>query len=324
MCQLLLIYLSCCCLLLVAATTELPEDVATTDASFGYPDEGITLQELGKPSPEEEQLMASLKVNWLPMALGADPDKELTRQVDEVSKQHEADENVEEEDEVEEEEEEDMLESAPRDGNVCPITAEKGLTRLIRNARPLLDLPRLSNILANAREDGKVSDLFRLLRSDQFKERVRQLRNTKEQGALRDYVCQSLKLNHTYYIEYVRLLINVQNTEPVTSPLPNRRRGVRGLLQDLRDALPRAQLRDLYRRQLVEDRELATAVRRIRSLKFRLLLANVRALPEYRVVRNDLELAGVPLQLLLNLVSNALGWGSLDVGTETEILSGLA
>ncbi|ALC38187.1 CG9021 [Drosophila busckii] len=209
----------------------------------------------------------------------------------------------------------------PRDGNTCPTNSERGLTRLIRNARAQLPIERMRNILANARDDAEVAALLRLVRSDQFKERVQSLRSTKEQGVLRDYICRALRLNHSYFLEFVRSFINTQATEPASSKLPQRRPGVRGLLLDLRDALPRGQLRDMYRRQLAADRDLADAVRRLRGPEFRRLLSNVRALAEYRVVRTELEKAGVPLQALLNLVSNALGWGNADMGSEVDILS---
>lgn len=213
-------------------------------------------------------------------------------------------------------------ETAPRDGtDACPINAERGLTRLIRNARPLLPLDRLRNIIGHAVvDDAEVRDLVKLLRNDQFRERVKQLRATREKGILRDYICQALKLNHAYFLDYVRVFLNLNTMEAPTGPKPqSRRKGVRGLLQDLRDALPRRELRDLYRQQLARDNELSTAVRRIRSNEFRRLLSNVRGLPEYRVVRRELERAGVPLQDVLNLVSNALGWGPIDMGGETLI-----
>lgn len=222
---------------------------------------------------------------------------------------------------LEQTENEQPTELVPRDGtDACPISAERGLTRLIRNARPLLPVERLGNILGHAADDAEVRELLVLLRSDQFRERVKALRATREEGILRDYICQGLKLNHVYFLDFVRVFLNWNTTQRPSGPKPQgRRRGVRGLLQDLRDALPRNQLRDLYRRQLATDNELSAAVRRIRSTEFRRLLGNVRALPEYRVVRSLLERAGVPLQEVLNLVSNALGWGPLDLGGETLI-----
>ncbi|XP_064553982.1 uncharacterized protein LOC135439232 [Drosophila montana] len=310
----LLVYLSCS-MLLVAAVTELPEETIATDADFEFP-EGYTLSELDEPSAQGSDLMMAHKINWSVYDTG------LGRQAREVHQPeqlptpatHSTTEGA-----THTEEEQSSL---PRDGDACPSSAKRGLTSLIRSARPLLPAERLRNILANAREDAEVRELLELLRSDQFKERVTRLHNTKEKGVLQDYVCQALKLNHAYYLEYVRLLFNAQTSEPPSSPLPNRRKGVRGLLQDLRDALPRAQLRELYRRQLASDKDLSEAVRRIRGTEFRRLLSNVRALPEYRAVRDDLQKAGVPLQQVLNLVANALGWGALDLGSETEILSG--
>lgn len=223
--------------------------------------------------------------------------------------------------ELEQTENVEPTELVPRDGtDACPINAERGLTRLIRVARPLLPVERLGNILGHAADDAEVRELLVLLRSDQFRERVKALRATRDEGILRDYICQGLKLNHAYFLDYVRVFLNWNIAQRPSGPKPQgRRRGVRGLLQDLRDALPRNQLRDLYRRQLATDNELSTAVRRIRSPEFRRLLGNVRALPEYRVVRSQLERAGVPLQEVLNLVSNALGWGPIDIGGETLI-----
>ncbi|EDW63630.1 uncharacterized protein [Drosophila virilis] len=310
----LLVYLSCS-MLLVAAVTELPEETITTDAYSEFP-EDYTLSELEEPSAEESDLMMVHKINWSVY------DTPFGRQAREVHQPEQlADPASHSATEVESHAEKEQS-SLPRDGNACPSSAERGLTSLIRKARPLLPAERLRNILANAREDGEVRELLQLLRSDQFKERVTRLHNTKEKGVLRDYVCQTLKLNHAYYLEHVRLLFNAQSSEPPSSPLPNRRKGVRGLLQDLRDAVPRAQLRELYRRQFASDKDLSEAVRRIRGTEFRRLLSNVRALPEYRAVRDDLQKAGVPLQQVLNLVATSLGSPTLDLGSETEILSG--
>ncbi|XP_034473258.1 uncharacterized protein LOC117780728 [Drosophila innubila] len=341
----LLTYLSCC-LLLVAGITVIPESVeeAMTESSFEFP-EDFTLHELGEPTSEEDHVMTAHKINWMPIAQGVDPvnmreardlehvmqplevisetvptDSIPAKQISVVQTKVKEDLTVEQVENVEVEEVEEQEEDhVPREGSACPSNAERGLTRLIINARPLLPVERLRNILAHAKEDAEVRDLLKLLRSDEFKERVSRLRGTKEKGVLRDYVCQGLKLNHAYFMDYVEMFLNIQTTEMSSSPVPNRRKGVRGLLQDLRDALPRAQLRDLYRRQLAVDKELNTAVRRIRSSEFRRLLSNVRALPEYRAVRSDLEKAGVPLQQILNLVSNALGWGTIDMGSETII-----
>ncbi|KAM8715532.1 hypothetical protein ACLKA7_002564 [Drosophila subpalustris] len=325
----LLTYLSCC-LLLVAGTVvpehQSAEDEAITESPFVC-GEDLIWPELGEPTSEEDSVMTAQKINWMPVAQGQDvvhirAARDVAHAMEVTSEKTEVPKDAENKEEVKGEEEKVLVEDlGPRDGSACPSNAERGLTRLILNARPLLPADRLRQILVHAKEDAEVRELLKLLRSDEFKERVARLRATKEEGVLRDYMCQGLKLNHAHFVDYVRVFLNIQTTETSASPLPNRRRGVRGLLQDLRDALPRAQLRDLYRRQLAVDKELNTAVRRIRSSEFRRLLSNVRALPEYRAVRSELEKAGVPLQQILNLVANALGWGSLDMGSETIFLS---
>ncbi|XP_017857274.1 PREDICTED: uncharacterized protein LOC108609981 isoform X2 [Drosophila arizonae] len=294
----LLIQISCS-LLLVAAISWEPEETFTTVDSFEFP-AGFPMPELGEPSAQERDLMMAHKINWLAT------DEPQSRQARAV-------------------EQEEPVTPTPveeiKAGNECPIDNERGLTALIRNARPLLPADRLRNILANAREDPEVRALVKLLRSEQFQERVVRLNQIKEKIDQKDFLCRTLKLNYGYYMEYVRMLFNAQLSETPSSPLPNRRKGIRGLLLDLRDALPRAVLRDLYRRQLASDKELVTAVRHIRSREFRRLLINLRALPEYRALRDDLLKVGVPLQQLLSLMSNALGWSNLDLGTELDLVT---
>ncbi|XP_023166330.2 uncharacterized protein LOC111596365 [Drosophila hydei] len=287
-----------CSLLLVAAIAGLPEETFTTVDSFEFPSD-YTLSELDEPNAQETDLMMAQKVNWLPI------DEHLSRQVREVQEPEQVAPTKAEE---------------VKAGSECPIDAERGLTALIRNARPLLPADRLRNILANAREDPEVRALVMLLRSEQFKERVMRLSQIKEKIVQKDFLCRTLKLNHAYYVEYLRMLFNAQLSETASSPLPNRRKGIRGLLMDLRDALPRAELRDLYRRQLATDKELAAAVRQIRSTEFRRILINLRALSEYRALRDELLKVGVPLQQILSLISNALGWPSLDLGSELDFV----
>ncbi|KAH8404342.1 hypothetical protein KR222_002881 [Zaprionus bogoriensis] len=309
----LLTYLSCCLLLVSGTSLAEPEE------------EYFEPVEPADTVPCGAAVFGQQKINWSPSAEGEDPLHQLVRKTRAAEQQVSTEVADSELSVTTDQPEQDVTAqteaTAPRDDAACPSSAERGLTRLIRNARPLLPLDRLRNILAHAAEDAEVRELLKLLRSEQFKERVKRLRATREEGILRDFICQGLKLNHGYFLEYVRVFLNLNTQERPTGPLPQRRRGVRGLLQDLRDSLPRAQLRDLYRRQLAADSELATAVRRLRSSEFRRLLSNVRGLPEYRVVRIELERAGVPLQEVLNLVANALGWGALDLGSETLIVS---
>jgi len=214
---------------------------------------------------------------------------------------------------------EDVL--LPKDNKECPNNAERGLTNLVRVARPLLPVPRLRNILANALEDAQVQDLVKLLRSDGLKAQVQRLRATKEHQVLQDFICRRLKLDPSYHVDFVRVFLDVNTFDPPTSKLPNRRPGVRGLLLDIRDALPRSVLRDMYLRLYASDSELASAVRLIRGSEFRRILRDLRSLKEYRSVSADLEKAGVPLRQLNQLVANALGWTTVDMGSETVIWS---
>lgn len=301
-----LIYLSCCILL-----------VAGHSVVYDYIDAESPFQEVPEIDDDHEKVLPCEDAPHYPELIRDRRDLEVsTPEVDvELT-------TLEPVVDLRVEPQQEQNETEPRDGiDACPINAERGLTRLIRNARPLLPLDRLRNIIGHAvADDAEVRDLLKLLRNDQFRERVKILRATREDGILRDYICQALKLNHAYFLDFVRVFLNINTMEAPTGPKPQgRRKGVRGLLQDLRDALPRKELRDLYRRQLAGDNELSTAVRRIRSNEFRRLLSNVRGLPEYRVVRRELERAGVPLQEVLNLVSNALGWGPIDMGGETLV-----
>ncbi|XP_017115234.1 uncharacterized protein LOC108137820 [Drosophila elegans] len=307
------------CLLLVAGhsvedaqdTKELL-DSTTPSVDEGFPNGSDELTEL--PEPLASSPMDVNKINWLPVW----EEHELSRSAREVVEQP-ADTFLTPEPSSPQATVEDAL--LPKENKECPNNAERGLTNLIRVARPLLPAPRLRNILANAVEDPQVRNLVALLRSDGFKTQVQRLRATKQHQVLHDYICRRLKLDPTYYVEFVRVFLDVHISDPPTSKLPNRRPGVRGLLQDLRDALPRATLRDMYRRLYASDSELSSAVRLIRSSEFRRMLRDLRSLKEYRSLSDEMEKAGVPLRQLQQLVINALGWTTVDMGAETVIWS---
>ncbi|EDW76356.1 uncharacterized protein Dwil_GK15414 [Drosophila willistoni] len=210
-----------------------------------------------------------------------------------------------------------------RDGNVqtCQSPQESGIPRLLRTALPVLPADKLQNILANAvQSDAQVKNLVQLLRSDAFRQQVQNLRATKEYKTLQDYVCQRLKLDYSNYLIYVRVFLNIYIDSKPTSDLPNRRPGVSGLLQDLRNALPRTQLRDLYVRLYAVDRELSESVRLIRGREFRNVLRDIRITKEYISIREELRKADVPLQRVANLVSTALGWSNNDMGEEIVVV----
>ncbi|XP_030377806.1 uncharacterized protein LOC115626567 [Scaptodrosophila lebanonensis] len=287
--------------------------------------------ELSELTPEEQVTMEP-KINWLPVWVPPEVHEQdfLARQARDVEPEIAITLNP---DAVESltieplKEEHDTTTVAPleereRDGDgECPSTTQRGLMKLIRDARSLLPADSLRNILANAVSDPEVRQLITLLRGDDFRARVARLRSTKEHNSLLEFICKRLRLNYDYYVDWARIFLSIQQTVEPTKPLPNRRRGVRGLLLDLRDELPRKALRDLYSRQLAADGQLATAVRLIRSTEFRRLLREYRARREYREVRALLERAGVPLQQVLQLVASALGWGNVDLGGETLILN---
>ncbi|EDW28260.1 GL19108 [Drosophila persimilis] len=348
----LLFYLLSGCLLLlfVAGESSLEEQsseeiVMDTTAIYleDFPAVSAELMELGEPSVDEQNVMTAQKINWMPVWQEQDQDNprvarqvmeesSTERQVLPTSSTEKASYTAKNEvssteaiSTVMETTTKNSLEEllSTRDNKECPSTAQRGLTNLIRVARPMLPAAELRNIFANAVEDPQVRDLLTLLKSNPFKEQVALLRSTKQHQMLQDYICRRLKLDPAYYFDYVRIFLNIHTTEAPTSPLPNRRKGIRGLLQDVRDVLPRTALRDLYLRMYASDAELSNAVRLVRSLEFRRLLQDVRSLKEYRGLTGDLEKAGVPLRQIQQLVASALGWATLDatLGAETVIFA---
>ncbi|XP_017041239.1 uncharacterized protein LOC108088097 [Drosophila ficusphila] len=310
------------CLLLIAGhSAEEPQetqsqewlDTTTPLVDEGFPSGSHELPELPEPIVDGE-LVEAQKINWLPVWEEQEHPR-FARAVDEVpSVPTLTGGSSTPKDTVE-----DVL--VPKDNKDCPNDADRGLTNLIRVARPLLPAARLRNILANAAEDSQVRDLIKLLRSDGLKAQVQRLRATKQHQVLHDFLCRRLKLDPAYYVDFARLFLDVHVSEPPTSKLPNRRPGIRGLLLDLRDAVPRATLRDMYLRLYSSDSELAAAVRLIRGSEFRRLLRDLRSLKEFRTLADELEKAGVPLRQVQQLVTNALGWSTVDLGAETLIWS---
>ncbi|XP_041448186.1 uncharacterized protein LOC111081499 [Drosophila obscura] len=353
----------CLLQLLVAGDSSLEEQSSEETTAIyleNFPALSAELMELAEPSVDEQNVMTAQKINWMPVWLEQEQDQaRLARQlVEETITERQAAPIASTEKEVPSiastekvsASTENLLSTAnsevssteaipttyptttkntlealltTRDTKECPSTAPRGLTNLIRVARPVLPAAELRNIFANAVEDPQVKELLQLLKSKAFKEQVALLRATKQHQLLQDYICRRLKLDPAYYFDYVRVFLNIHTTEAPTSPLPNRRKGIRGLLQDVRDVLPRTALRDLYLRMYASDAELSSAVRLIRSLEFRQLLRDVRSLKEYRGLTEDLEKAGVPLRQIQQLVASALGWASLDatLGAETVIFS---
>ncbi|EDV57915.1 uncharacterized protein LOC6542941 [Drosophila erecta] len=308
------------CLLLVAGQSavepqdsqELP-DSTTTFVVDGFPDEAQELPDIVAESADVIKMDAH-KINWLPVW----EEQEHVRIARDV-----AEKPVASTARTEQSAPKDTVELVllAKENKECPTSAERGLTNLIRVARPLLPASQLKNILANAAEDTQVRELIKLLRSDGFKTQVQLLKATKQHQLLHDYVCRRLQLDPTYYAEFVRVFLDIHISDPPTSKLPSRRPGVRGLLLDLRDALPRAALRDMYLRLYSSDSELSSAVRLIRGSEFRRLLRDLRQLKEYRSLAADLEKIGVPLRQLQQLVASALGWTNTDMAGETVIWS---
>lgn len=305
----LIVVLSCCLILALGVSVEevTEEFVGGTTPPIidsGFP---ASYDELPELSSQDQDVLTANKINWLPVYEESDNlrllrEEELgqaTTLLPETSPEN------------------PLLVKENKD---CPTDAHRGLTNLIRVARPLLPASRLANILANAAEDPQVRNLIKLLRSDRFKEQVSRLRSSKQHQTLLAFICQKLQLDPTVYIQFVRVFLNVHTSEPPTSPLPNRRQGIRGLLQDLRDALPRAALRDMYLRLYASDSQLANSVRLIRGVEFRRLLRNLRGLKEYQLIVEELEKSGVSVRQVHMLVSNALGWSSVDFGSETSIV----
>ncbi|SPP86061.1 uncharacterized protein LOC117587676 [Drosophila guanche] len=335
----------------------------TPIAFMSFPANSAVLMELAEPSADEQDVMTAQKINWMPVWQEQDLFRDIARSRRQVRDGSDKDPSIESADkdvpDIPSNDNvsttttgkvsstansavspsnisptviptttsylstplEDLLTN--RDTKECPSTAQRGLTNLIRVARPLLPAAELRNIFANALGDPQVKELLELLKSKAFKEQVTLLRATKQHQALQDYICRRLKLDPAYYFDYVRVFLNIHTTEAPTTPLPNRRKGIRGLLQDVRDVLPRTALRDLYLRMYASDAELSSAVRLIRSLEFRQLLRDVRSLKEYNGLTEQLVKVGVPLRQIQQLVATALGWANLDatLGAETVIFS---
>ncbi|KAH8269338.1 hypothetical protein KR018_004993 [Drosophila ironensis] len=302
----LLVILSCC--LLLASGEKFDEVLTTTTGPLAedFPNESIPLADLQESSPQEQEIMTAQKINWLPV-------------YEEANQLRVAREVAEDDMTAMPAQTPDVV--AAKENKQCPNDARRGLTNLIRVARPILPADRLGNILANAVEDPQVKGLIKVLRSDRVRDAVARLKATPQHQDLHAYICQKLKLDTSYYIEFLKVFLNIHTTERPSSPLPKRRPGIRGLMQDLRDALPRAALRDMYRRLYASDSELSNAVRLIRSSEFRRLLRNLRSLKDYVAVTDEIEKAGLSLRQVDQLVTNALGWTSVDLGTETMFLT---
>ncbi|XP_017489631.1 PREDICTED: uncharacterized protein LOC108377847 [Rhagoletis zephyria] len=194
----------------------------------------------------------------------------------------------------------------------CLAPIGLGLSNLFNQAKALLPLERIENIVRAAAQDPEVHAFYKLVQTPEYRQRSASFRGSREYRVFRDLACYKLNFDLRLYIDFKRNLLPLSALkEPPridTEQLPQGRPGLRGLLEDIRDALPRQRLRDLFERLLVTDSYLTRAVQVKQGYEFKIISELVQRNPDFQYLRRAELEVGLPLEEWQKLMHIALGW----------------
>lgn len=188
-----------------------------------------------------------------------------------------------------------------------------GIRNLLVQAKALLPRERIRAIIRGAAEDPEMVALIKLIQSPEFRKRVANLNRSREYRGYRDYTCYKMNCDIKLYADFVKNLLQFDVlTEPekndTDTEVVKGRAGIRGVLKDIRDALPRQRLRDLFELLLLRDWYLLRAVQRAQSYEFEAIFKILQKNPDYVYLRKAQSDIGMPVEEVKKLVYVALGW----------------
>lgn len=188
-----------------------------------------------------------------------------------------------------------------------------GIRNLLVQAKALLPRERIRAIIRGAAEDPEMVALIKLMQSPEFRKRVASLNRSREYRGYRDYACYKMNCDIKLYADFVKNLLQFDVlTEPkkndTDTEVVKGRAGIRGVLKDIRDALPRQRLRDLFELLMLRDWYLLRAVQRAQSYEFEAIFKILQKNPDYVYLRKAQSDIGMPVEEVKKLVYVALGW----------------
>ncbi|XP_011191892.1 uncharacterized protein LOC105218171 [Zeugodacus cucurbitae] len=195
----------------------------------------------------------------------------------------------------------------------CDAPNGMGIRNLLVQAKALLPRQRIRAIIRGASKDPEMVALVKLLQSPEYRKRTASLSRSRQYKGYRDYTCYKMNCDIRLYADFVKELVQLNL---LTEPNKNEtdieaikgRPGIRGVLQDIRDALPRKVLRELFERLIVRDWYLLRAVQRAQSYEFEAIFKMLQKNEDYKKLRKAQAEVGMPVEELKKLVYYALGW----------------
>lgn len=169
----------------------------------------------------------------------------------------------------------------------------------------ILPFWELRDIICKYRDDEEVRYVIDYLRSEEWAELVEEVSQNPKWISFKDYLNEA-GIDIELIITIIHNLINNTNLcedEPVASG-----RSFREFLDEVLEALPREELKELFYEKLENSCYFQVFYRKISSDGARELVEEVLALEEVQRILAKLEEFGVDLQKLKDWLWNLLGW----------------
>lgn len=199
----------------------------------------------------------------------------------------------------------------------CDAPNGMGMRNLLTQAKALLPRERIRAIIRGAAKDPEMVALVKLLQTPEYRKHNASLSCSREYKGYIDYTCYKMNCDIKLYADFVKNLIqlnvlkepNKNDTDTDTDTVGIKSRpGIRGVLQDIHDVLPRKRLRDQFERLMLRDWYLLRAVKRAKSYEFEAIFKILQKNADYIYLCKALADVGMPVEELKKLVSVALGW----------------
>ncbi|KAI9585132.1 uncharacterized protein LOC119634044 [Glossina fuscipes] len=194
--------------------------------------------------------------------------------------------------------------------DICASSIDGGLKKHIQQAKALLPLDKIKELIDGAANDPEMIALQKLRKSPEFRNKLQALRSSQEYQRIKDYICQILHLDLIYYKQFLSIFLlpsaaNVVKADGEQSS----KGGIYDVITKIYNILPRQELIDLYQRLLKTDPEFAKSIDNIKSSEFLQLIENLKInVKEYKELRQQLTNIGVPIDTVQRFIRTILGW----------------
>uniref|UniRef100_A0A1B0A863 Uncharacterized protein n=1 Tax=Glossina pallidipes TaxID=7398 RepID=A0A1B0A863_GLOPL len=193
--------------------------------------------------------------------------------------------------------------------DMCASSIDGGLKKHIQQAKALLPLDKIKELIEGAASDPQMIALKKLRNSPEFRKKLQALRSSEEYQRIKDYICKVLHLDLIYYKQFLSIFllpsVNAVKADGEQSSMG----GLYDLMMKIYNILPRQELIDLYQRLLKTDPEFAKSIDNIKSSEFLQLIENLKInVKEYKELRQQLMYIGVPMNIVQRFIRTILGW----------------